>query len=190
MRAVQTIHEAPVLERREPAGLAADPLRYWYILAIAGAVAIAVGVIVLAKPDRSLKALAVITGIYLLGGAVLIIVRTFSDESRSPGGLFLGLLMLVAGLVVVRHPSQSVVVVSMALGMWFVVAGALDAGRVIIGPHRLLAALRAVVLLAAGIAIVSSPHISVRTLGLFTGLAICLQGAFQVAEALTLRRSG
>jgi len=179
------------VERPPPRGIEpVAPDRYWWAVALAGALGVAAGIVVLVAPGRSLTALAVIAGIYLLLAGAFVIARTFTDDRWGPGMLFLGLLALLAGVLLVRHPQNSVVVVSMALGMWFVVAGALDAGRVIIGPHRLLAALRAVVLLAAGIAIVSSPHISVRTLGLFTGLAICLQGAFQVAEALTLRRSG
>src|SRR5919204_5353136 len=78
--------------------------RYWYLLAVTGLISIAVGVLVLAHPSRSLKTLAVILGIYLLALGVLVMVRTVSNEERGAGGLLLGILMLIAGVVVIRHP--------------------------------------------------------------------------------------
>jgi uncharacterized membrane protein HdeD (DUF308 family) len=164
-----------------------SPERYWYLVAISGAIGLVVGVIVLAEPSRSLKALAVIVGIYLLLLGVLLFVRTIAEEDRGPSGMLLGILSLIAGLVVIRHPSQSVVVVSMALGIYFIVAGALNLARAIIGPRRLGALIAGIVLTAAGVLITSSPDISVKTLALFTGIALCLQGAIQIGESLLLR---
>jgi uncharacterized membrane protein HdeD (DUF308 family) len=56
-----------------------------------------------------------------------------------------------------------------------------------VGPNRLWALVRGVVLVAAGVLITSSPEISVKTLALFTGIALCLEGTIQVIEALMLR---
>jgi uncharacterized membrane protein HdeD (DUF308 family) len=164
-----------------------SPAEYWYLLVVAGVIAIGVGVLVLSHPSRSLNALAVILGIYLLAAGVLLIVRTASDEERGAGGLLLGILSLIAGVVVIRHPGQSIVVVSLSLGVYFLVAGALDLARAIIGPQRLIALVRGVVLVAAGTVITSSPEISVKTLALFTGIALCLQGAVQIGEGMVLR---
>jgi drug/metabolite transporter (DMT)-like permease len=166
---------------------APSPERYWYLVTISGAIGLIVGVIVLSAPNRSLKALAVIVGIYLLVLGVLLFARTFSDEDRGASGMLLGILSLIAGLVVIRHPSQSVVVVSMALGIYFVAAGALNLARAIIGPRRLGPLIAGIVLIAAGVLITSSPDISVKTLALFTGIALCLQGGIQIGESLLLR---
>ena len=163
------------------------PERYWYLVTISGAIGLIVGIIVLADPSRSLKALAVIVGIYLLLLGVLLFARTFTDDDRGPSGMLLGILSLIAGLVVIRHPSQSVVVVSMALGIYFIAAGALNLARAIIGPHRLGPLIAGIVLIAAGVVITSSPDISVKTLALFTGIALCLHGAVQIVESLVLR---
>ena len=163
--------------------------RYWYLPAISGAIGVVVGVLVLAAPNRSLKALAVITGIYLLLAGVLWIVQTISDEERSPGGMLLGILALIAGVVVIRHPGQSIVAVSLALGIYFLVAGALALARAIIGPDRLASLARGVVLVAAGVVITSSPEISVKTLALLTGIGLGLQGAMEIGEAFVMRSS-
>jgi uncharacterized membrane protein HdeD (DUF308 family) len=174
-------------EAREPRSLLTQEARYWYVLALAGLIAIGVGVLVLADPARSLKTLAVILGVYFLIAGTLLIVRTASDQDRGVGGMFLGMVALIAGLIVIRHPGQSIVAVALTIGIYFVVAGALDLARAITGPRRLLSLVRGVVLVAAGCVITASPEISVKTLALVTGIAICMQGAVQIWESLVLR---
>ena len=148
----------------------------WYLLVISGLIGMAVGVVVLVNPSRSLPTLAVILGIYLLVAGVFVMVRTVSDQERGATGLLLGILTLIAGVVVIRHPGQSIVAVALALGLYFIVTGALDLAQAITGPRRLVHLARAVVLLAAGIAITASPEIRVKTLALLTGIALGLEG--------------
>lgn len=181
---------SPKALRAHGVGDERSPQRYWYVLTMSGAIGIVVGVIVLAEPSRSLKALAVITGIYLLILGVLVIIRTVSDEERGPGGLLLGIIALIAGVLVIRHPGESIVAVSLALGIYFLVAGALALARAVVGPRRLFSLIGGIVLVAAGTAITSSPEISVKTLALLTGIALCLQGALEIAEGFALRRAG
>jgi uncharacterized membrane protein HdeD (DUF308 family) len=164
-----------------------SPLRYWYLLAATGAFGVIVGILVLSDPSRSLKTLAVIVGIYLLLIGALVIVRTAAEDDRGAGGFVLGAVTLIAGVILIRHPSQSIVLISMALGVYFLIAGALALARAIVGPNRLWALIRGVVLVAAGVLITSSPEISVKTLALFTGIALCLEGTIQIIEALMLR---
>ncbi len=173
--AAHTLREPPAIEQ------------YWYLLTITGGFGVAMGALVLSEPSRSLKALAVIAGIYLLAAAVLLMVRALSDQTRTVDGFLLGVVALIAGIVVLRNPSGSVVVVSLALGAFFIVTGALDLARAIVGPRRLFSLVRGVVLVALGTAIISSPEISVKTLALLTGIALCAQGAVQIAESLVVR---
>ena len=159
----------------------------WYLFVVTGVVGLIVGVLVLAQPSISLNTLAVIAGVYLLLAGVVAIVRTVSDDERGAGGLLVGILALIAGVVVIRHPGESVVAVSLALGIYFLVVGALALARAIVGPRRLFSLVRGVVLTAAGVIITSSPEISVKTLALLTGIALLLQGAVQICEGLMMR---
>ena len=161
--------------------------KLWYLLVLTGLISVGVGAVVLVHPSRSLTTLCVIVGIYLLVAGVIVIAKTVSDQERGAGGMLLGVLALIAGVVVIRHPSQSLVAVSLAIGLFFLVDGALDLARAIIGPRRLLHLLRGGLLLAAGVAIVSSPHITVKTLAILTGIALCLNGAIQIIEGFMLR---
>jgi uncharacterized membrane protein HdeD (DUF308 family) len=164
-----------------------SPERFWYLLLIAGVISVAVGVLVLAYPSPSLNALCVILGIYLLVGGVLSIVATVSDADRGAGGVLLGILALIAGIVVIRHPSQSLVAVALAIGLWFLVAGALDLARAITGPRRLSALIRGTLLIAVACIILASPHITVTTLAVLAGIGLLIHGAIQIAEAFMLR---
>jgi uncharacterized membrane protein HdeD (DUF308 family) len=164
-----------------------SPARLWYLLLVAGVISVGVGVLVLAYPDPSLNVLCVIVGIYLLVGGVLAIVQTVSDADRGPTGILLGILALIAGVVVIRHPSQSLVAVALAIGLWFMVAGALDLARAITGPRRLAALVSGIVLIAIAAWILGSPHITVTTLAVLAGIALCVRGVIQIAEAFMLR---
>jgi uncharacterized membrane protein HdeD (DUF308 family) len=165
----------------------ADPGQFWYLLLLAGLISVGIGVVVVANPERSLKVLCALVGIYLLAAGVILIVKTATDQDRGAGGILVGILALIAGVVVMRHPSQSLVAVSLAIGLFFLVDGAIDLSRAIIGPRRVLHLLRGALLLAAGIAIVSSPHITVKTLAILTGIALCVNGAIQIAEGFAVR---
>jgi uncharacterized membrane protein HdeD (DUF308 family) len=179
-------------ERAERSDIARvyPPETFWWLLLLSGLISIGLGVVVLAHPSRSLNALCVIVGIYLFVAGVVAIVKTVSDEDRGAVGILVGIVALIAGVVVIRHPSQSLVAVSLAIGLFFLVDGAIDLSRAIIGPRRLLHLARGVLLLAAGIAIVSSPHITVKTLAILTGIALCLNGAIQIAEGFAVRSVG
>jgi uncharacterized membrane protein HdeD (DUF308 family) len=166
------------------------PESFWWLLLLTGLISVGLGVVVLAHPSRSLNALCVIVGIYLFVAGVVEIVKTVSDQERGAVGILMGIVALIAGVVVIRHPSQSLVAVSLAIGLFFLVDGAIDLSRAIIGPRRLLHLVRGVVLLAAGIVIVSSPHITIKTLAILTGIALCLNGAIQIAEGFALRSPG
>jgi uncharacterized membrane protein HdeD (DUF308 family) len=167
-----------------------SPETFWWLLLLIGLISIGLGVVVLAHPSRSLEALCVLVGIYLLVAGVVAIVKTAMDRDREAVGILLGIAALIAGVVVIRHPSGSLVAVSIAIGLFFIIDGALDLAYAIIGPRRLLHLVRGGLLLAAGVVIVSSPHISVKTLAILTGIALCLNGLFQISEGFLLRSLG
>jgi uncharacterized membrane protein HdeD (DUF308 family) len=160
----------------------------WVLLLIVGALSVAAGVIVLAKPHISLAALAVVFGIFLLIDGVLelswALVRR--GESRALPAL-VGVVSAVAGVVLIRHPTKAVAVIALLLGLWLIVLGLIrlipafdQAG------HRGWAIFSGLVEIAGGIVIVSSPHIGVATLALLVGIVFIVRGLaiFVVAWAL------
>jgi uncharacterized membrane protein HdeD (DUF308 family) len=165
--------------------------RYWFAFAAAGVVSFAIGVLVIAYPDPSVKLLGVFLGINLLVVAVAGIVRGVSSLSPSGSGqgtLLLGILGLIAGAVVIRNPGETIVLLAVTLAIYLIVAGALAlADAIISSGHRLMSLVKGLVLAGAGTVMLCWPGISLDTLVILAGISLCLQGAVEVGEAFLLR---
>ena len=81
------------------------------------------------------------------------------------------MLSVIAGLIVVRRPGESLLAVVVILGIWFVIDGLLDALRVLTGdPDRGPLLLSAVIDVVLGILILSLPKLSLATLAILVGI--------------------
>jgi phage-related protein len=91
------------------------------MLGIAGIVA---GVIVLVWPGISVMMLAWVSGIFLIVDAIFDFVAALRRSTEGRGLLaLLGVLSLIAGLFLVRHPIAGVVAMALLLGFWLIVFG-------------------------------------------------------------------
>src|SRR3954447_12611300 len=95
---------------------ASNPLtelsRAWWLLLIVGLMCLAAGVIVIAQPDISIVTLAVIAGIFLLVDGIYDVIVAIAQPSEGRGMLALvGVLSAIVGIILIRHPIESVVAV-------------------------------------------------------------------------------
>ena len=100
----------------------------------------------------------------------------------------MGTIGLIAGLIVIRNPGESLVLLAITFAIYLVVAGAVALGHGLVrreGRGRTL--VRGIALVTAGTVIICWPDISVKTLTVLVGLALILQGVVEIAEALLLR---
>jgi uncharacterized membrane protein HdeD (DUF308 family) len=163
----------------------------WWTWLVAGLVTLGVGIVVLFEPDNSLKALAVILGIYLLLDSVLAFVHAASPgiEDRALEAIH-GVVSLILGLVLVRHPLQSVTAIALFIGIWLLAIGCMRfvialraGGRVAL--HLFVAGIQII----AGIIIVADPSIGYTTLALITGIGLVVQGVAMAALGWSLRHA-
>jgi uncharacterized membrane protein HdeD (DUF308 family) len=187
-----TAHATPTAPATVPADAAVvSAERYWWAFALSGVVSIAIGVLVLAYPDPSVKLLGLFIGIDLLIVSVAAIVRGVAGVARdgsNQGTLMVGILGLIAGAIVIRNPGETVVLLAVTLAIYLIVAGALALARALIGPERRLASLATgVVLVGAGTVMLCWPSPSLNTLVILAGISLCLHGFVQVAEGFLLR---
>jgi uncharacterized membrane protein HdeD (DUF308 family) len=161
----------------------------WWFFVLLGLLAIVAGVIVIVQPGISLVTLAWISGIFLLVDGAFQVGASLS-RTRGDRGLLalLGVLSIIAGLVLVRHPFAGVVWVALALGIWFVVFGivrfidAFDSAE-----KRVWHVATAVLELTAGVIILSVPEIGIHTLAVIVAIGFMLRGAATIAGAWALR---
>ena len=150
------------------------------VLAIASGLSVVAGILVIAYPDTTLLLLAIVAGINLLLLGTIRIVDALVADQDSGGrllGVVVGVLSVVAGLIVVRRPGESLLAIIVILGIWFVIDGLLDALRVLMGdPDRGPLLLSAVIDLVLGILILSLPKLSLATLAILVGIGFVVRG--------------
>jgi len=150
-----------------------------WVLPIVGVLSIAAGVVILAKPADSLVTLAVIAGIFVLVDGVLELAASLSRGSENRGFVaVLGLLSLIVGVLLIRHPVGGVTAVAVLLAIWLMAIGVL---RFIAafdgGSHALWRASLGVLEVVAGIVIISVPNIGYATLAVIAGISFIANGA-------------
>jgi uncharacterized membrane protein HdeD (DUF308 family) len=162
------------------------------VVVLVGALSIVAGILAILYPDITLLALALIAGINLLLLGILGLVEAVTSNDDAGGTRVLsgvlGLLGVIAGLVVMRRPGESLLAIILILGVWFVVSGLVDAIRALVVPgdraFRLLVALFDLVL---GGLILALPDESLKTIAVLAGIAFIVRGIFAVVIGLKLR---
>jgi uncharacterized membrane protein HdeD (DUF308 family) len=148
----------------------------------------------IAYPDITLLALALFAGINLILLSALTLVDAFSkdvDGGARAVSAVLGVLGLIAGLVVLRRPGETLLVLILVIGIWLVVSGTVSFLRSLDGvAGRGLEMLGAVCEIALGILILALPDISLRTLAILAGISFIVRGALAVYGGWQLRKAG
>ncbi|MFJ6655108.1 HdeD family acid-resistance protein [Streptomyces sp. NPDC091377] len=183
----------------DPADLLGRIGRSWTWM-LASAVAVLVpGILLLVWPDATLHVLAVLIGLYLLVTGAFRFVSVFAREEhgeRLPGVL-VAVLFLLAGVLVLRNPLQTIAALSLIVGGIWLVTGVLSLYTVIAAkdlPHRGVVLGVAVLAIIAGIVVLALPSESAVALTRLLGVWLVLLGLAEVAGAFiwrsALRRSG
>jgi uncharacterized membrane protein HdeD (DUF308 family) len=165
--------------------------RLWPLFVVAGVLSAAIGILVLAYPDPSVKLLGVFLGIDLLASGVLLIIRGLagrSGDADTTGAILVGTLAVIAGVIVIRNPGESLALLAIAFGLFLIVAGAIALGQGLVhrqGRWGKLA--KGGVLVAAGTVIVAWPDLSLTTLAVLAGISLILQGVAEIAEGMLVR---
>lgn len=163
--------------------------RSWWLVTVMGVLSVVAGIVVLAKPGDSLATLAVIAGIFILVDGLAELVAALATRTEGRGLVaVLGVLSVVVGLLLIRHPIHGVTAVALLLGLWLVAAGVVRLIGAFEEPeHRGRRIASALVLGVAGVVIVASPHIGYATLALVAGLGFIAYGLSLLVLGWSLR---
>ncbi|MGW1916342.1 HdeD family acid-resistance protein [Streptomyces sp. NPDC002076] len=173
--------------------------RSWTWILASAIVTFAAGVLVLVWPGETLHVLAVLIGLYLLLGGAIRFVTAFARENhgdRLPG-LLVAVLYVLAGVLCLRHPLQTITALTLVVGLVWLVSGLLTLSTGIAArdlPHRGVVLGAALLGIVAGIAVLALPAESARALTRLLGLWLVLLGLVELAVAFAwraaVRRSG
>mgnify|MGYP001823104680 FL=1 len=164
----------------------------WTVALFIGLFTVGIGIIVLAWPSETLTVLSILFGIQLLLFGLFRLISAFSSQTLAPGLVgFIGVISMIGGIVVLRHPFETVEVLAAILGVVWIVGGAIDliaafADRTI--ENRFVHGLLAVLSIVAGIIVVSWPAPTVTVIAWVAGLYLIVFGLVFCFGALKLRR--
>jgi uncharacterized membrane protein HdeD (DUF308 family) len=87
----------------------------WWLVLIEGIALLILGLLLLAKPGMTTIILVQVVGIYWFIGGIFKIIGIFIDSRAWGWSLFAGILGIIAGIIVLRHPLWAPVVAGSAL---------------------------------------------------------------------------
>lgn len=138
-----------------------------WLIVIEGFCLVIIGFMLLASPGMTITVLVRILGLYWLIAGILRIVSIFVEKSMWGWKLFAGILGILAGIIVIRHPLWS----SIVLGTTLVLV--LGIGGIVYGIIRLIQAFQGAGW-GAGILGVVSIIIGIVLLANFWGVTLSL----------------
>jgi uncharacterized membrane protein HdeD (DUF308 family) len=176
----------------DPAEVLAGLGRSWTWILGSAVATLVPGVLVLVWPDETLHVLAVLIGLYLLVTGAFRFVAAFAREEHGERlhGLLLAVLYVLAGVLCLRNPLQTIAALSLIVGIVWLVSGILTLHTAIATkdlPHRGFVLGAAVIGIVAGIVVLALPTESATALTRLLGLWLVLLGLVEVAVAFAWR---
>jgi uncharacterized membrane protein HdeD (DUF308 family) len=162
--------------------------RHWWLLVLVGVIFLAVGIAAIAWPDITLLAIGVIFGIYLLVAAIVEIVDAVAGPPGSrAASAILAVLALIAGLICIRRPGDSLTAIVIVVGIFLVAAGVLHVVFGLVPPLRMGMVIGGGIEAIAGVVVLVWPNLGLATLALIFALTMLARGAVAVVAGFKLR---
>ena len=97
----------------------------WWIPMVVGLISLVCGIAALVWPDVTLLALALIAGINITVLSAFVVGEAIAEREAQDKTLriVLGVLGVIAGLIVMRRPGETLLVLILAVGIWLVLDG-------------------------------------------------------------------
>ncbi|WP_328424894.1 HdeD family acid-resistance protein [Streptomyces sp. NBC_00443] len=176
----------------DPADVLARLGRSWIWVLGSAAATLVPGILILVWPDGTLHVLAVLVGLYLLvtGGFRFVDVFAREEHGERLPGLLLAVLFLLAGVLCLRNPLQTITALSLIVGVVWLVSGVLTLYTAVAAkglPHRGVVLGVAVLGIVAGIVVLALPAESAHALTRLLGLWLVLLGVAEAVVAFAWR---
>ncbi len=142
------------------------------------------------SPHETLTVFARLGGIFLLVDGLLAIVGSVFGRGEGRALLALvGILSAIAGLVLIKKPFDTLVIFTLIVGVWFVVAGVVRLVVALALPEARAGNVFVAALdLVAGIVILAWPDLGLATLAVIIGIVLIVRGGLFIFSGWQLRR--
>jgi uncharacterized membrane protein HdeD (DUF308 family) len=164
----------------------------WWLFLVMGVVSTVAGVLAIVYPDITLLAIGIFAGVSLLfiGALELVDAIAGAPDSRALSAI-VGVLSMLAGLICLKRPGESLLALVIVLGAYLVVTGIVRFVRSFAEPEdRALLLGLAIIDVILGILILSLPGLSLATLAILFAISLIARGIFAIVAAFRLRSAG
>jgi uncharacterized membrane protein HdeD (DUF308 family) len=163
----------------------------WWVFLLQGVAGILLGLMLITDPGATLVVVVTFLGFYWLFTGIMALVRVFVDRSVPWfWSLLIGIIGILAGLVVLRHPLFAALtvpaVIVVVLGIEALIMGVLD----IIGGFSgggLGSFFLGVINLVIGLLLLASPLTAALAVPLVFGVLLLIQGVALIILAFRIR---
>jgi uncharacterized membrane protein HdeD (DUF308 family) len=167
--------------------------RAWQTTVFLGVITLILGLIVSFRPSTSLNVIAVLIGLLMIVSGIFHLIRVFdSAESHRVWLGIAGILLIVIGVVLIRHLHLTVALIGLIVGITWIVQGisALVTG-ITSGPFegRGWWIFFGIVSLIAGIVVTAVPTTSITTIAVLIGIWFIVMGLFEIVGGFMIRHA-
>ncbi|HRD59995.1 MAG TPA: DUF308 domain-containing protein [Nocardioides sp.] len=167
---------------------------HWGLVLAYGLVSVGLGLILAVWPGETLKVVAVLIAIQLLIAGVFRIVLSIGARGVDGGVRALmaitGALAIIVGLLCLRDPAQTLLVIGILIGMWWVVTGVVDVIGALVSPvpgRRGWDITTGLISVLAGGFLLINPKLSLGVLVVIVCIWMFLIGGLALVAAFKLR---
>jgi uncharacterized membrane protein HdeD (DUF308 family) len=173
----------------------ADKLaNHWGLVLAYGLVSVGLGLVLAVWPGETLVVVAVLIAIQLLVSGVFRIVMSIGAKGIEGGVRALlaitGALAIIVGLLCLRDPVQTLLIVGLLIGMWWVVSGVVDVIGALVSPvpgRRAWDISTGLISVVAGGFLLINPKLSLGVLVVIICVWMFLIGGLALVAAFKMR---
>ena len=152
------------------------------------------GIMVMAWPHATVKLVALLFGLQLFVGGVFALVRAFTNSGEGSRVLLavLGVLGILVGIFVLRHLFQTVVILVVLLGVYWVLHGIIEFFVAVDhrgAPGRGVSIVMGILSFIAGVIVLSWPAPTLLVLVWVLGIWLVVYGLIGIVGAFMVRRA-
>lgn len=162
----------------------------WWLILIEGVALLIIGLLLITAPGTTLSVLVQILGIYWLVKGIFNIVSIFINSAMWGWKLFAGIIGVLAGLAVIRHPLYATILVpsvyAILLGITALIAGVINLFQAFKGAGWATGLLGGLNILF-GALLLANPILGAATLVLILAVLALIGGIAAIIGAFQLR---
>jgi uncharacterized membrane protein HdeD (DUF308 family) len=165
----------------------------WQATVALGVITVTLGLIVTFYPSGTLNAISILFGLLLIASGLFHLIRVFGGHEAHRVWMGIsGLLLIVIGVVLLRHLHVTVALIGLIIGITWIVQGVTALFVSFAGGAREGRGwwfIFGIFSLVGGIVITAVPTESVKVLAVLVGIWFIFQGLFEIIGGLRIRQA-